>query len=188
MRVILFATLGFILEMAVASDMPGVLRCEHERTKAITYTSGTCPVGTSAVKRPEQGGFVGNGVDGERGVVTVCRMDSRFDSFRYVLESDCPFGSNRVAAFANATIEEARQHFSTTRPPTVKELQSRKSVTHPTRQKRANQAVSDCHTLRQQRDKVQARLNNNKAYQDDLQRLRDAQDAISREGCRAFGD
>ncbi|SMF48067.1 hypothetical protein [Pseudogulbenkiania subflava] len=188
MRIILLAALCLIVESTIATEVPGILRCEHERTRAISYTSGACPVGSSAVKRPEQGGFVGNGGGDERGMIAVCRMDSRFDSFRYVLESDCPFGSSAVATFSNTTIEEARQQFPATWHATVEEPRRRKSVMPPVRRKLAKQTIVDCHTLRQQRDKVQARLNNNKAYQDDLQRLRDAQDAIAREGCRAFGD
>ncbi|BAK77094.1 hypothetical protein NH8B_2280 [Pseudogulbenkiania sp. NH8B] len=188
MRTILLAALCLIVESTAATEVPGILRCEHERTKAVSYTSGACPAGTLAVKRPEQGGFVGNGNGSERGVVTVCRMDSRFDSFRYVVDGGCPFGSSGVATFSNATIEEARQQFAATWHAAVEEPHRRKAVTPPVRRKLTKQTIADCHALRQQRDKVQARLNNNKAYQDDLQRLRDAQDAVAREGCRAFGD
>ena len=188
MRTLLFAALCLLVESTIATELPDILRCEHERTGAISYTSSACPAGSVAVKRSEQGGFVGNGAGRERGMVAVCRMDSRFDSFRYVLESDCPFGSSRVATISNATIEEVQQQFPATWHATVEEPRRRKSVMTPVRRKPAKQTIDDCHTLRQQRDKVQARLNNNKAYQDDLQRLRDAQDAITREGCRAFGD
>lgn len=187
MRIVLLVAMSLAMEMA-AAEMTSVLRCQHERTKTITYTTEQCPAGTVAVKRPEQGGFVGSAGETERGLVTICRMDSRFDSFRYIHEGDCPFGSSRIAAYTNATIEEARRQFSATWQPVVQEPKTNKSPTLLSRRAIAKQASTDCHVLRKQRDQIQTRLNNNKAYQDDLQRLRDAQEAISKEGCRPFGD
>lgn len=181
-----FVCLG--MEMAIGAETTAILRCQHEITKAITYTTDYCPVGTTAVSRPEQGGFVSGGNNMTRGLITVCRMDSRFDSFRYIQDGDCPFGSTRMANYANATIEEARLQFFATWRPAAQEPKSPKSSSMASRRTTTKQATADCHFLRQQRDRVQTRLNNNKAYQDDLQRLRDAQEAIAKEGCRSFGD
>lgn len=187
MKIVLLVVIAVAMEMA-AAETTSVLRCQHERTKTITYTTEQCPAGTAAVKRPEQGGFVGSAGEAERGLVTVCRMDSRFDSFRYIQEGDCPFGSNRVAAYANATIEEARRQFSATWRPVVQEPKTSQLPARSSNRAAVKQASTDCHFLRQQRDQVRTRLNNNKAYQDDLQRLRDAQETLSKEGCRPFGD
>lgn len=187
MRIVLFTIISLAMEMAAGTETAGILRCRHESTKAITYTTDRCPVGMTEVRRLERGGFVGSGEERARSMVTVCRMDSRFDSFRYIHEGDCPFGSSPVATYANATIEEARQRFSATWR-SSQESGAERSATRSSRRATIRQTTADCHFLRQQRDKVQARLNNNKAYQDDLQRLRDAQDAIAREGCRSFGD
>lgn len=186
MRVILFTILGLVIEMAFGAEVAKVLRCQNSATQAITYTAGECPVGSVAVKRPEQGGFVTSGEEAARGTVTVCRFDSRFDRFRYVQGSDCPSGSSRFSVYSNATLEEARQQFNSSTT-LDQDLRARTGSQRQERRKRTTRSrTMDCSALRLERDKIQARLNDNKAGQDDLQRLREAQEAIARDGCRSW--
>ncbi|WP_084612661.1 hypothetical protein [Pseudogulbenkiania sp. MAI-1] len=186
MKIIWLVILCLCMESALGAGETAVLRCRHGQTGAVTYTTGSCPAGSLAVQRPERGGYVGGVDNPERGMVTVCHI-SRLQRFHFVFDGSCPPGSRAAAFFADSTIAEARQQFDSIQAAAERERQLKRQTPSRHRRMTASKSAPDCQQLRQIRDGVKRRLDNNKAYQDDLQRLRDAQEALAKEGCRAFG-
>lgn len=187
MKIVWLVIIFLGMEPAHGAEEPAVLRCRNTQTGAVTYTTGSCPADSLAVQRPEQGGYVGGVDNPTRGMVTVCHI-SRLQRFHFVFDGSCPAGSRAAAFFAHSTIDEARQQFASIQSAAARERQLEQQSPPRRRRTAASKPASDCHHLRQLRDRVKRRLDNNKAYQDDLQRLRDAQEAIAKEDCRPFGD